>query len=144
MLPSTMTRALLVMCARPEFKQGDWTYAECGASSVFALRDSCLRCGAPKMGSPGRRAEYGDYGESSSRRGPPGGASFKPGDWTCAECGASPVFASRDSCFRCGAPKPTKPTPAAPPEFRQNWEGTRCFVENLSYDTDWKMLKDAF
>merc|ERR1740117_672239 len=29
----------------------------------------------------------------------------KPGDWTCGGCGAD-VFASKDSCFKCGAAKP--------------------------------------
>ena len=29
----------------------------------------------------------------------------RPGDWTCASCGAN-VFASKDNCFRCGAPRP--------------------------------------
>ena len=33
---------------------------------------------------------------------------------------------------------------AGAPEFRSNFEGTRCFVENLSSDTDWAMLKDHF
>merc|ERR1712060_97104 len=29
----------------------------------------------------------------------------RPGDWVCAECRAT-VFASKDSCFKCGAPRP--------------------------------------
>jgi phosphopantetheinyl transferase (holo-ACP synthase) len=29
----------------------------------------------------------------------------RPGDWNCAECGAN-VFASKSSCFKCGAGKP--------------------------------------
>ena len=29
----------------------------------------------------------------------------RPGDWTCLQCGAN-VFASKSSCFKCGAPKP--------------------------------------
>jgi hypothetical protein len=29
-------------------------------------------------------------------------------------------------------------------EFRREFKGTRCFVENLSFDTDWVSLKDAF
>jgi len=39
--------------------------------------------------------------------GPAGGAKpeRKPGDWKCEGCGAD-VFASKDSCFKCGAPKP--------------------------------------
>lgn len=30
---------------------------------------------------------------------------MRPGDWTCVSCGAV-VFASKDECFRCGAPRP--------------------------------------
>ena len=37
-----------------------------------------------------------------------------PGDWTCPECGASPVFASRSDCFRCGAPRPADGGRVAP------------------------------
>lgn len=82
-------------------------------------------------------------------------AMAKPGDWACDECGASPNFARRTECFRCGAPKPRDARPADrtqpefrsgrnQPEFRENFEGTRVFVENLSYDTTWGSLKDAF
>ena len=82
-----------------------------------------------------------------------GGQEFKSGDWDRGECGASPVFASRNDCFRCGAPKPAgagfnadraRPRGGGSSEFRQNFEGTRCFVENLSFEVDWRMLKDAF
>ena len=91
------------------------------------------------------------------------GPTFKSGDWTCAECGASPVFASRTTCFKCGAARPAGAGNVRPPgggrgrdggrggdrgggskEFRTNFVGTRCFVENLSFDTDWRSLKDAF
>jgi len=34
-----------------------------------------------------------------------GGAGGKPDDWTCDQCGAM-VFASRSTCFKCGASKP--------------------------------------
>ncbi len=34
-----------------------------------------------------------------------GGAKGKPGDWTCAECGAYPCFARAARCFRCSAPR---------------------------------------
>jgi ribosomal protein L40E len=30
---------------------------------------------------------------------------MKPGDWICQECNAL-VFASKNSCFKCSAPKP--------------------------------------
>ena len=68
---------------------------------------------------------------------------FRPGDWTCAECGASPVFASRTECFRCGAPRPGEAR-APEPEFRRSFAETRVFIENLSPRTTWKELKDHF
>ena len=38
----------------------------------------------------------------------------RTGDWTCSKCGAEGVFASRSSCFKCGAPKPKiEPTSSA-------------------------------
>lgn len=43
----------------------------------------------------------GGGGKDGGKGGPP-----KPGDWTCDQCGAS-VFASKDTCFKCGAPKPS-------------------------------------
>merc|ERR1719253_667386 len=33
------------------------------------------------------------------------GKERRDGDWDCPECGKM-VFASKDSCFSCGAPKP--------------------------------------
>lgn len=71
---------------------------------------------------------------------------MREGDWTCEECGASPVFASRMDCFRCGALRPSSDggRGSPQPEFRKNFAGTRCFVENLSFDTDWPELKDHF
>ena len=140
-----------------EFKNGDWTCEECGASPVFAKKTHCFRCGAPRPDGAGHSS-----GSSSPRsfdrkvnlhiqnqrhshnHDHNNGPSFKQGDWTCPECGASPVFAARTECFRCGAPRPADGGVPAQPEFRENWEGTRCFVENLSYETDWQMLKDAF
>ena len=35
----------------------------------------------------------------------------RPGDWMCGECGAD-VFASKNACFRCSAPKPYDAQPA--------------------------------
>jgi hypothetical protein len=123
-------------------KPGDWTCEECGASPNFARRTECFKCGAPRPGGSSgveRRGQPQREQWPSSR-----GPDFKQGDWTCDECGASPVFASRVDCFRCGAPRPSGAGSSQAPEFRENFEGTRCFVENLSFDTDWKALKDAF
>lgn len=134
--------ALLLLCV-PKMRPGDWECPECGAAPNFASRYECFKCGAPR---PGGAAQQNERWPSSSQR-----ATMKPGDWECPECGASPVFASRSSCFRCGAPKPAGSGSALDarkdpegPEFRDNFQGTRCFVENLSFDTDWQSLKDAF
>ena len=137
---------------RPEMKPGDWTCEECGASPNFASRTECYKCGAPR---PDGSGYWGKPPSQERERWPSsrGGQEFKSGDWTCGECGASPVFASRNDCFRCGAPKPAgagfnadraRPRGGGSSEFRQNFEGTRCFVENLSFEVDWRMLKDAF
>ena len=60
----------------------------------------------------------------------------------CHKCGApKPGGAGRDRRDR-GAPRGR--TGAEEPEFRRDFAGTRCFVENLSYETDWALLKDSF
>ena len=37
----------------------------------------------------------------------------KPGDWTCGDCGAN-VFARKQACFRCGAPRGDRAASTAP------------------------------
>ncbi|KAE8665335.1 UPF0481 protein [Hibiscus syriacus] len=87
-------------------RPGDWNCRSCQHLN-FQRRDSCQRCGEPRPG--GERGEYGSFG--GSRGG--GGSSFgftgpdvRPGDWYCTvgNCGAH-NFASRSSCFKCGAAK---------------------------------------
>ena len=51
-----------------------------------------------------------DRGDRRDSRGGAGGE-VRPGDWTCDSCGAT-VFASKDECYRCGAPKPYNARPA--------------------------------
>ena len=146
MLPSSfvcsaapaMRAALLVMCAG-QVRPSDWKCGDCR----WRLRTDYFRSAPPAMRAP-RPGGGDDYFQE---RWPSPGSNFKPGDWTCDECGAAPNFASRTECFRCGAPKPERGGGGGgggAPEFRQNFEGTRCFVENLSFETDWRMLKDAF
>ncbi|XP_031103538.1 transcription initiation factor TFIID subunit 15b-like [Ipomoea triloba] len=87
-------------------RPGDWNCRSCQHLN-FQRRDSCQRCGEPRPG--GDRG--GDYGSFGGMRGG-GGSSFggltgpdvRPGDWYCAvgHCGAH-NFASRSSCFKCGA-----------------------------------------
>ena len=62
----------------------------------------------------GERMSRGRGGRGRGRGGglgPRGSIRRMQGDWTCQECGAN-CFASRDTCFRCGADNPkTKQTP---------------------------------
>ncbi|MQL82198.1 hypothetical protein Taro_014669 [Colocasia esculenta] len=85
-------------------KPGDWNCRSCQHLN-FSRRDSCQRCGEPRSG--GNSDRNVDYASFGGGRG--GGSSFggftgsdvRPGDWYCA-CGGH-NFASRSSCFRCGA-----------------------------------------
>ncbi|XP_077211641.1 RNA-binding protein involved in heterochromatin assembly dri1-like [Tasmannia lanceolata] len=81
-------------------RAGDWTCRSCRYLN-FSWRESCQRCSEAKPG------ESRDLVSLSGRA----GASFafsspevRPGDWFCSagNCGAH-NFASRSSCFKCGA-----------------------------------------
>ncbi|KAE9600514.1 putative Zinc finger, RanBP2-type [Lupinus albus] len=85
-------------------RPGDWNCKSCQHLN-FQRRDSCQRCGDSKYG------DRDDFGKFGGR----GGSSFgfstiitgsdvRPGDWYCAapNCAAH-NFASRSSCFKCGA-----------------------------------------
>ncbi|MFQ6670823.1 hypothetical protein Gotur_035578 [Gossypium turneri] len=86
-------------------RPGDWNCRSCQHLN-FQRRDSCQRCGEPRPGGGDRGGDYGSFGGR-------GGSSFgftgpdvRPGDWYCTvgNCGAH-NFASRSSCFKCGAAK---------------------------------------
>ncbi|KAI8105921.1 hypothetical protein M9434_000500 [Picochlorum sp. BPE23] len=47
----------------------------------------------------------GGYGGRDEYRGGGGGGRGRPGDWACPKCGNN-CFARKDSCNRCGTPKP--------------------------------------
>ncbi|PKI69595.1 TATA-binding protein-associated factor 2N-like isoform X1 [Punica granatum] len=85
-------------------RPGDWNCRSCYHLN-FQRRDSCQRCGEPR---PGDRGDYGGFGGRGSS--PFGiyntGPDVRPGDWYCTigNCGAH-NFASRSSCFKCGAMK---------------------------------------
>eukprot|EP00929_Paragymnodinium_shiwhaense_P098227 TRINITY_DN5973_c0_g1_i1.p1 TRINITY_DN5973_c0_g1~~TRINITY_DN5973_c0_g1_i1.p1 ORF type:complete len:114 (-),score=24.59 TRINITY_DN5973_c0_g1_i1:109-450(-) len=60
-----------------------------------------------------KRAQNGELkvredfsGKGKGDKGKGGGKSMKPGDWECPKCGGM-VFASKSSCFKCGASKPS-------------------------------------
>ncbi|KAF7843283.1 putative RNA-binding protein C17H9.04c-like [Senna tora] len=82
-------------------RPGDWNCRSCQHLN-FQRRDSCQRCGDSKYGD---RIDFGGFG---TRVGPSfgfsSGSDVRPGDWYCAagNCGAH-NFASRSSCFKCGA-----------------------------------------
>ncbi|KAK2661038.1 hypothetical protein Ddye_007571 [Dipteronia dyeriana] len=96
-------------------RPGDWNCRSCSHLN-FQRRDSCQRCGEPRPGSGGG-SDRGDFGGSfgvggggrgggSSPFGFSTGPDVRPGDWYCTvgNCGAH-NFASRSSCFKCGASK---------------------------------------
>lgn len=78
-------------------RPGDWNCRTCQHLN-FQRRESCHRCGEPRgsdhFGGFGGRVGNSSYGFST-------GSDVRPGDWYC-NCGAH-NFASRSSCFKCGA-----------------------------------------
>ncbi|KAL5729522.1 hypothetical protein ACHQM5_002462 [Ranunculus cassubicifolius] len=85
-------------------RPGDWNCRSCQHLN-FSRRDSCQRCGDPRSGGSGA-VEFGGFGVrgGSSSFGFSSGSDVRPGDWYCSagNCGAH-NFASRSSCFKCGA-----------------------------------------
>ncbi|XAR69367.1 hypothetical protein NMG60_11000915 [Bertholletia excelsa] len=83
-------------------RPGDWNCRSCQHLN-FQRRDSCQRCGEPRPGDH-RGVEYGSFGGGRGGFGFSTGPDVRPGDWYCTvgNCGAH-NFASRSSCFKCGA-----------------------------------------
>ncbi|KAL7596216.1 hypothetical protein Lser_V15G28212 [Lactuca serriola] len=83
-------------------RPGDWNCRSCQHLN-FQRRDSCQRCGETRYGGGG-----GVFGGRGSIISPSAfgftGPDVRPGDWYCnvGNCGAH-NFASRSSCFKCGA-----------------------------------------
>ncbi|OIT37079.1 PREDICTED: TATA-binding protein-associated factor 2N isoform X1 [Nicotiana attenuata] len=84
-------------------RPGDWNCRSCQHLN-FQRRDSCQRCGEPRHGHDFGSCFGGRGGGGSSAFGFSTGPDVRPGDWYCAigNCGAH-NFASRSSCFKCGA-----------------------------------------
>ncbi|PON50983.1 zinc finger protein [Parasponia andersonii] len=85
-------------------RPGDWNCRSCQHLN-FQRRESCQRCGDPKSGGDFGGGFGGGRGGSSFGFGAATtGSDVRPGDWYCAagNCGAH-NFASRSSCFKCGA-----------------------------------------
>lgn len=85
-------------------RPGDWSCTNCGAEKVYASRTHCNKCGAARPGLPAQQLQQGAPPPQLQQFG--GKGEGRPGDWTCPACGAGPVFATRDSCFKCGSPRP--------------------------------------
>ncbi|KAL3008412.1 hypothetical protein AAZX31_07G030600 [Glycine max] len=81
-------------------RPGDWNCRSCQHLN-FQRRDSCQRCGDAKYGD---RVDFGSFGGRGGSSFGLTGSDVRPGDWYCAaaNCGAH-NFASRSSCFKCGA-----------------------------------------
>ncbi|KAM7459471.1 hypothetical protein LguiA_036465 [Lonicera macranthoides] len=79
-------------------RPGDWNCRSCQHLN-FQRRESCRRCGEPKT-------SCGDFGGGRLGNSAFGfaGPDVRPGDWYCniSNCGTH-NFASRSSCFKCGA-----------------------------------------
>ena len=86
-------------------RPGDWNCRTCNHLN-FQRRESCQRCGEPRSGGGDYGGGFGGGRGSSSFGGFTTGPDVRPGDWYCTvgNCGAH-NFASRSSCFKCGAPK---------------------------------------
>ncbi|KAM6585900.1 hypothetical protein CsatB_012902 [Cannabis sativa] len=85
-------------------RPGDWNCRSCQHLN-FQRRESCQRCGDPRSGDRGDFGAFGGgRGSSNSFAFATTGSDVRPGDWYCAaaNCGAH-NFASRSSCFKCGA-----------------------------------------
>ncbi|KAK9079479.1 hypothetical protein SSX86_001151 [Deinandra increscens subsp. villosa] len=86
-------------------RPGDWNCRSCQHLN-FQRRESCQRCGEMKHGGGGGGG--GGFGGRGSMINPAvfsfTGPDVRPGDWYCnvGNCGAH-NFASRSSCFKCGA-----------------------------------------
>jgi len=91
--------------ARP----GDWECPSC-FKNVFASRHACFNCGQPKPYMA--RSTYAPAENQYASGTPVCPEGGKPGDWLCpnASC-AEHCFASRNSCRKCGAPKPGSQQP---------------------------------
>ncbi|KAK9141651.1 hypothetical protein Syun_011051 [Stephania yunnanensis] len=87
-------------------RPGDWNCRSCQHLN-FSRRDSCQRCNESRSGGGG---DYGGFGGRGSSSYGFSGSDVRPGDWYCSvgNCGAH-NFASRSSCFKCGAFKDDSP-----------------------------------
>lgn len=91
-------------------RPGDWACHSCGLN-VFASRASCFKCGATRCESKGTASSAAPEACCPAAAGAPtsvGSGEVRFGDWQCPGCGLN-VFASKTSCFKCGATKNGSP-----------------------------------
>ncbi|KAK4745972.1 hypothetical protein SAY87_012284 [Trapa incisa] len=86
-------------------RPGDWNCRSCHYLN-FQRRDSCQRCGDSRAGAGDYGSTFGGSRGNGSSFGFTTGSDVRPGDWYCTagNCGTH-NFASRSSCFKCGALK---------------------------------------
>lgn len=96
--------------AEPTPREGDWLCPKC-KNLNFAGREACnmRSCGEPKPLNPDAPVIG-----ASPAKGPPPGATGRPGDWVCGQCG-NVNFPNRMVCNMrsCGAPRPAPAAAAA-------------------------------
>jgi len=103
---------------------GDWWCNDCNCSN-FAKNTECFKCKIEKpVDSPSSLSKVGGQEERANY--PRQEREIRPGDWECTDCKVS-VFGSRDSCFKCGKPKPENPILSS---SLHNWECSECFASN--------------
>jgi hypothetical protein len=81
-------------------KTGDWKCPGCQIM-VYGSKSECFRCGTQNPSTPG----YTPGRVSLPDRYAGGYGVKRPGDWTCPQCDCN-CFASKSSCFKCGADRP--------------------------------------
>ncbi|KAJ9184009.1 hypothetical protein P3X46_007794 [Hevea brasiliensis] len=81
-------------------RPGDWNCRSCQYLN-FQRRESCQRCGEPRPGEKGDH--YGSFGGQGDSSFGLTGPDVRAGDWYCT-CRVH-NYASRSSCFKCGASK---------------------------------------
>ncbi|CAN8265165.1 unnamed protein product [Cochlearia groenlandica] len=105
---------------------GDWNCRSCSHLN-FQRRESCQRCGEPKLGSITDLISGFASRPVNNSLGFNTGLDVRPGDWYCnlGNCGTN-NFANRSRCFKCGAAKDESSRSAANTGLRDtNNDGLR-------------------
>merc|ERR1711879_184078 len=118
-----------------------------GDNDVIAAMSALIRDAGGEGGfTQGRLVDVRDTRDYRSRDGARerarGGREVqeRAGDWHCPRCSLL-VFASKDWCFSCGEPKPSRRRSRSRPQPRRNT--VRLHVENLPRDFDSNELEEV-